>query len=319
MPHRGRRRCRAGAPPAPSRPASGGHDRVGGEIAGAAEILQQGGAHERLDHERWARGERVMGQAPLAMACEACWAAARRGRSTRVPVSSTRWTRRRAQAGDGCGKSARQWPPRLSSRASAAVAISSATRAGSAAPPPRKASGCRCATAALEAGAVAHHAQRLAHQGRAATPRSGAGGSATGRGAGSGAGRRAGDAVGHEAPPSPPPRAASCWPGGWRRAGRSPPTSPQAHRPSTVLRPSRVHGDAAHVVVRRRPHRDRLDARDRCRRPGSARRCRGSAPRSPRPAPRGHRGRRGGRRRSAPPRRARRRRAARARRGPAPP
>ena len=45
-----------------------------------------------------------------------------------------------------------------------------------------------------------------------------------------------------------------------------------------------VHGDAAHVVVRRRPHRDRLDRRDRCRRPGSALRCRGSAPRSPAPS-----------------------------------
>ena len=29
----------------------GRHDGIGGEVAGAAEILQQGGAHRRLDHQ----------------------------------------------------------------------------------------------------------------------------------------------------------------------------------------------------------------------------------------------------------------------------
>ena len=30
----------------------GRHDRVGGDVAGAAEVLQQGGAHQRLDHDQ---------------------------------------------------------------------------------------------------------------------------------------------------------------------------------------------------------------------------------------------------------------------------
>ena len=29
----------------------GGHDRIGGEITGAAEILQEGGAHDGFEHE----------------------------------------------------------------------------------------------------------------------------------------------------------------------------------------------------------------------------------------------------------------------------
>ena len=29
----------------------GGHDGIGGEVAGAAEVLQQGGAHRRFDHQ----------------------------------------------------------------------------------------------------------------------------------------------------------------------------------------------------------------------------------------------------------------------------
>ena len=106
---------------------------------------------------------------------EGRWAAARRGRSRRVPVSSTRCTSRRAQAGEGCGKSARQWPPRLSSRASAAVAISSATRAGSAAAPPRKASGCRCATAASRPARSRTTPKRLARPRRAQRTRVGRG------------------------------------------------------------------------------------------------------------------------------------------------
>ncbi len=32
-------------------PRRGGHDRVGGEIAGTAEILQERGTHDRLEHE----------------------------------------------------------------------------------------------------------------------------------------------------------------------------------------------------------------------------------------------------------------------------
>ena len=34
-----------------SAPQGGRHDGIGGEVAGAAEILQQGGAHRRLDHQ----------------------------------------------------------------------------------------------------------------------------------------------------------------------------------------------------------------------------------------------------------------------------
>ena len=44
-----------------------------------------------------------------------------------------------------------------------------------------------------------------------------------------------------------------------------------------MLRPRVVHRDAAHVVVRRRAHRDRLRRADRCRRPGRVRSRSGSA------------------------------------------
>ena len=75
-------------------------------------------------------------------------------------------------------------------------------------------------------------------------------------------------------------------------------TSPQAHRPGSVVRPQRVHGDAAHVVVRRRRHRHQLDARVDARRAGRSRRRSGSAPGSARRPRRGRRGRPGGRRRA---------------------
>ena len=103
---------------------------------------------------------------------------------TRVPVSSTRCTRRRAQAGDGCGKSARQWPPRLSSRASAAVAISSADQGGIGGATTAEGERLEARDRGVEAGALAHHAQGRAHQGAQRPAGSGAGGSATGRGAG---------------------------------------------------------------------------------------------------------------------------------------
>ncbi len=53
------------------------------------------------------------------------------------------------------------------------------------------------------------------------------------------------------------PPAASCWPAGWRRAGRCGrlAAGPQARHRAAALR---VHRDAAHVVVRGRAHRDRL-------------------------------------------------------------
>ena len=173
-----------------------------------------------------------------------------------VPVSWTRWTSRRAQAGEVCGKSARQWPPRLSSRARAAVAIIRATSAGSAAPPPLKASGCRCADRPLEASAVAHDAQRLADraaQGRHVRRRwQGDRPCCRQR-------RRLGadDAVRHRARHDHrlEQRVAGQAIGAVQAACRDLAAGPQALDGAAALG---VRGDAAHVIVHRRPHRDRL-------------------------------------------------------------
>ena len=176
---------------------------------------------------------------------------------SRVPVSWTRCTRRCAQAGEGCGKSRRQWPPRLSSRASAAVAIINATSAGSATAPPLKASGSSRSTAATSPArsrTTPSASLTAARRARA----SGAGGRATGRGAPGGAAVDAGDAVGHPAGHHHglEQRIAGQTIGAVQAARRR-----LAARPQAVDRAAarRVHDDAAHVVVDRRPHGDGLD------------------------------------------------------------
>ena len=173
-----------------------------------------------------------------------------------VPVSWTRWTSRRAQAGEVCGKSARQCPPRLSSRARAAVAIIRATSAGSAAASALEGERLQMPDRPLEAGAVAHDAQRLAD--RAAQGRH-----VRRRRQGDRPRRRqrrrlgADDAVGHRARHDHrlEQRIAGQAIGAVQAACRDLAAGPQALDGAAALG---VHGDAAHVVVHRGTHGDRL-------------------------------------------------------------
>ena len=236
----------------------------------------------------------------------------RHGRRSPLPVSWTRSTRRRAQAGAVCGKSARKCAPRLSSRASAAVATQARPVAGSAAAPAPE----RRATPAVR--------ERLARGRRVRTTpsvslgtgarracASGAAGGPTGRAPAAArgaspteAGHRAGQDEGLE-------QRVAGEAIGAVHAGAA--TSPQAQRPAIVLRPSSVHVDAAHVVVRRRARPGSARARGSSRRRGRPRTTRGKRSGKLRPPPRARRGRRAAGRDERRRRPARRRRAARAR------
>ena len=173
-----------------------------------------------------------------------------------VPVSWTRWTSRRAQAGEVCGKSARQCPPRLSSRGEGRggdhqgdqrrIGSTSALEGERLQMPDRP----------LEAGAVAHDAQRLADraaQGRhVRRRRQGDRPCCRQR-------RRLGadDAVGHRARHDHrlEQRVAGQAIGAVQAACRDLAAGPQALDGAAALG---VRGDAAHVVVHRRTHGDRL-------------------------------------------------------------
>ena len=102
----------------------GRDDRIRGDVAGAAEVFEQGGSNQRLVHERQKRRKRHGWALP----------------TDRDPVSTMSRAASSASAsemddgtaeGRASGKSLRKCPPRLSSRRQAATAIISPTSAGS--------------------------------------------------------------------------------------------------------------------------------------------------------------------------------------------
>ena len=96
--------------------------------------------------------------------------------------------------------------------------------------------------------------------------------------AGSGPRRRSAAMSGPRPRPrrTPGTRAASCWPCGWRRAGRCTRFRRWRRGPSTSVRPARSVIDAAAGVVRGRHHRDRLAGDVDAELQAAARRCSGS-------------------------------------------
>ena len=251
---RGRRRRRPGAATmTPSQRASAGHDGVGGDVAGAAEILGQGGADERLDEQR-REGSiiELMRRSPWAGMGRIEAATA----STSASVIRERCAERRHRFAESRGGNDRHGSR---ARCSAAAAISrpaertvgrriAGERAGSARGPRARAP------------AVAHDADRVLHD-RGAPPSSiGAAGArrpvstaAGSRSAGCPAGRRS-------------PRAQTTASSSELLASRLAPCTPVAGdlaagpKSRHGLRAARIHHDAAHMVVGRRAHRDRLSA-----------------------------------------------------------
>ena len=183
-----------------------------------------------------------------------------------------------SQAGSVSGKSVRKWPPRLSVRLSAAAATSVAEVvmlrkervtpcAVASSSAMRRSASSQARGVALDADEVGHDVPQVLHRLELAqvllvlprpAPRSsrcrgrarGCRGSARARRCPRRCGRR-----------RPPPRAASWRPAGWRHAARCDEASPQTHRPGQRRAAGVVDLDAAHVVVRRRRHRDRLGHR----------------------------------------------------------
>ena len=116
------------------------------------------------------------------------------------------------------------------------------TSAASAAAPPRAGqSAASGRDRGVKAGRVAHHAERRRHRRGAARASGSTAGSAHGRGASERPARlaRRRSLSATSAGADDALRAASCWPAGWRRAGRWQATSPQAHRPDRCCAPPR--------------------------------------------------------------------------------
>ena len=228
------------------------HDGVGGDVAGAAEILQQRGAHQG--------SIMIGGRGKTLIAVRRSRTVGSAGCAAAAVASARRSVRRVRTAPARPGKSVRAWPPRLSFRRAAATHHQAERRRIGGRPARSRQRRQRAAAARRPV------ASRSTPAWRDRIGRTGAG---VGRRRQAARGERRAPGRRRRGDVARPPSGAGH--GGFQQrvagqavgavqagAGRLA-AGPQPV--DAMLRPARVHGDAAHVVMRRRAHRNRLRRR----------------------------------------------------------